>query len=251
MARLLETDSLSNQNITSALAIGAYTATATRMLFIRVLADQVAGNGDYVVYATLQVGGAGSAYRLIPITTAAAASGVTAIGAISIGIPVDSGDVVTVYLTGLAGDNANPDTRVDFYENDYLRPTTAGRRLDVSATGEAGLDFDNIKAATAPTTLTNITVPTVTTLTNGVSVAAGGIVANSFGLSAITEDAIAPDSITSSELAASAVQEIADQVWDELIAGHAGAGSAGATLSGLVPGAATTLNAEITEIHVT
>jgi hypothetical protein len=47
----------------------------------------------------------------------------------------------------------------------YLKPTTAGRTLDVAATGEAGLDFDNIKAATGATTLTNITVPTVTTLT--------------------------------------------------------------------------------------
>lgn len=46
-----------------------------------------------------------------------------------------------------------------------LAPTTAGRTLDVSATGEAGLDFDNIKAATGATTLTNITVPVVTTLT--------------------------------------------------------------------------------------
>lgn len=46
-----------------------------------------------------------------------------------------------------------------------LCPTTAGRTLDVSATGEAGLDFANINAATGPTTLTNITVPTVTTVT--------------------------------------------------------------------------------------
>lgn len=44
-----------------------------------------------------------------------------------------------------------------------LVPTTAGRTLDVAATGEAGLDFDNIKAATGATTLTNITVPVVTT----------------------------------------------------------------------------------------
>lgn len=43
-----------------------------------------------------------------------------------------------------------------------LRPTTADRTFDVSATGEGGLDFDNVKAATAPTTLTNITVPVTT-----------------------------------------------------------------------------------------
>ena len=46
-----------------------------------------------------------------------------------------------------------------------LQPTVASRTLDVSATGEAGLDFDNIKDATGAHTLTNITVPTVSTLT--------------------------------------------------------------------------------------
>ncbi len=43
-----------------------------------------------------------------------------------------------------------------------LIPTTAGRTLDVASTGEAGLDFDNIKAASGATTLTNIRVPNVT-----------------------------------------------------------------------------------------
>lgn len=49
-----------------------------------------------------------------------------------------------------------------------LQPTVAGRTLDVSTTGEAGLDFDNIKQATSPTTLNNITVPTTGTVTGNV-----------------------------------------------------------------------------------
>jgi hypothetical protein len=44
----------------------------------------------------------------------------------------------------------------------FLAPTTAGRTLDVASTGEAGLDFDNIKDATGAHTLTNIRVPSVT-----------------------------------------------------------------------------------------
>ncbi len=43
-----------------------------------------------------------------------------------------------------------------------LKPTTAGRTLDIATTGEAGLDFDNIKQASGATTLTNIRVPNVT-----------------------------------------------------------------------------------------
>lgn len=156
--RLIETDSLSNQDIHAALAVGSYTATTTRGIMIRLLVDQVAGNGDYTAYVTLQVGGAGSAYRIIPISTAAAASGVTAIGYISATIPVDSGDVLTVYLLGLAGDTTTPDTRCDFYEQDYLRPTVAGRTLDVSSTGEAGVDWANVGSPTTSLNLSGTTV---------------------------------------------------------------------------------------------
>lgn len=49
--------------------------------------------------------------------------------------------------------------------DDLVRSTAPANTLDVSGTGEAGLDFDNIKVATGATTLTNITVPIVTTLT--------------------------------------------------------------------------------------
>jgi hypothetical protein len=79
------------------------------------------------------------------------------------------------------------------------------------------------------------------------SVAAGGITAASFGAGAIDAAAIAnaaidaatfaagaidaaaiaADAIGASELATSAVDEIVDQVWDELIAGHLGVGSTG------------------------
>jgi hypothetical protein len=143
MARLIETDSFTNKDISAAVAIGAYTANATRLVHVRVALDQVAGNGDYIIYATLQIAGTGSSYRIIPITTAAAASGVTALMFVSQGIPMDNTDVLTVYIDGLAGDTTTPDTRVDFYEKDYLRPTVSGRTLDVSATGEAGIDLTN------------------------------------------------------------------------------------------------------------
>jgi len=55
-----------------------------------------------------------------------------------------------------------------------------GRTLDVAATGEAGLDFDNVKTATAPTTLTNVTVPAVADVTNGVTLANDAITSAKF-----------------------------------------------------------------------
>ena len=63
------------------------------------------------------------------------------------------------------------------------------------------------------------------------SIATGGIAAASFAAGAIDASAIAADAIGSSELAATAVNEIADQVWDEAIAGHLTAGTTGAKLN--------------------
>jgi hypothetical protein len=54
-----------------------------------------------------------------------------------------------------------------------LAPTTAARTVDISSTGEVGLDFDNIKDASGAHTLTNITVPTTTAVTNAVLLSAG------------------------------------------------------------------------------
>jgi hypothetical protein len=80
----------------------------------------------------------------IKATIGAAGAGLTAIGPVTVG--------------GYAGGQSP------------LQPTVAGRTLDVAATGEAGVDLSNIKQATGATTLTNITVPTVTDVTNGVTV---------------------------------------------------------------------------------
>lgn len=86
---------------------------------------------------------------------------------------IQTGDSYSRIGAAGAGLTALGDTRIanlDATLSSRLAPTTAGRTLDVAATGEAGLDFDNIKAATAPTTLTNITVPVVTTTTTATNV---------------------------------------------------------------------------------
>lgn len=137
VARWLETDSLSNQNIASAAAIGAYTADADRMIVCDVTLYEVAGNGDYVAYVTRQIAGAGAHAVVGPKTTLPAASGETALSFQSGMISVRSGDVLTVYVDGLAGDTATPDTVVRIFEVATLRPATADRQVVVAATGEA------------------------------------------------------------------------------------------------------------------
>lgn len=112
MALWLETDSSSNVNISSATAVGAYTATGDALILPQLLVDQVAGGGDYVYYVTLQVGGSGSTYVFGPKTTNTAAAGETALGAQGGFIFARSGDVLTVYVDGLAGDTTTPDVMV-------------------------------------------------------------------------------------------------------------------------------------------
>jgi len=112
----IETDSNTNKDISAAASVGVYTSTGDKFVMPQLLADQVAGNGDYVYYVTLQVNGAGSHYVFGPKTTQAAASGETAIGAQGGFIAVRSGDVLTVYIDGLAGDTATPDVVVRWFE---------------------------------------------------------------------------------------------------------------------------------------
>lgn len=71
-----------------------------------------------------------------------------------------------VELTGVSqtGDAYAVVAHTDYGNAKLVRATTPANTLDVSATGEAGLDFANIKDATGAHTLMNITVPTVTTV---------------------------------------------------------------------------------------
>lgn len=79
-----------------------------------------------------------------------------------------------------------------------LMPTTAARTLDVSATGEAGLDWANVGGATTAVSLTNTTVATVTTATTATSVTT----VNGLAAGVITAASIAADAITDAKVAA-------------------------------------------------
>lgn len=82
-----------------------------------------------------------------------------------------------------------------------LMPTTAARTLDVSATGEAGVDWANVGGQATAVNLSSTTTNVVNTATAVTTV--NGLAAN-----VITAAAIAADAIGASELAADAVTEI-------------------------------------------
>jgi len=126
--RQIELSTLANQNISTDLLVHTYTADAERSIFVRVFLDQVIGSGDYTVYAKVQRLGVGSFYRFTPITIAAVATGVTSISFTTIPVPMYTGDVMTIYVKGLAGDTTTPDIITEVWEDNYSK---AGDKVDI------------------------------------------------------------------------------------------------------------------------
>jgi hypothetical protein len=136
---------------------------------------------------------------------------------------------------------------------EVLRPTTAGRQLDVSAGGEAGIDWANIGSPTTAVNLsaTNIDVDQVVASVSGAvgsvtgavgsvtgavgSVAAGGITAASFGANAITAAKLDPDVTTELQagLATAAALAVVDGIVDDILLDTAEIGAAGAGLTNI------------------
>lgn len=111
-------------------------------------------------------------------------------------------------------------------KGNWLQPTVAGRTLDVTATGAAGIDWGNIENQSAGNNFSNSSIIAASVETS--------IQVNSFDPGAITAAAFATDSLTSTALASSFVNEIRDSVWNATLSSYTTAGSAGLALSDLV-----------------
>lgn len=93
-----------------------------------------------------------------------------------------------------------------------LQSTVAGRTLDVTAAGEAGLDLNNTVGTWAAAQFASNFLTAAKIATNAIT--AAKIAANAIGASQLATNAIG-----AAQLAADAVAEIADGVWDEVLTG--------------------------------
>lgn len=177
------------------------------------------------------------------------------------------------------------DSLCDTNTTGLLAPTTAGRTLDVSATGEAGLDWANIGSPTTTVNLSGTTVKTATDVETDTAdiqtrlpaaLVGGRIDANMGAISAdsvaadnaeaffdgtgyagtnnviptvTTVNGLAANTITASALAADAAAEIADAVLDEALSGHTTAGTLGKAIADIEVDTSTTLQAELDGIQ--
>lgn len=137
---------------------------------------------------------------------------------------------------------ASINTEADTAASDYgaLKPTVASRTLDVTATGEAGIDWANIGSPTTVVGLSGTTVKTATDVeTDTADIQSRLPAALVSGRIDASVGAMAASVMTAAALAADAGEEIADAVWDEARSGHTGAGSFGegqASVQGNVTG---------------
>lgn len=188
----------------------------------------------------------------LPNAAADAAGGLPISDAGGLDLDAQRSDVAAILVdTGTTLDGRIPaalvsgrmDASVGAYQSGQapLQPTTAGRALDVSAAGNAGIDWSNVEAPTTTLNLSGTTISTsqavasvsgavgsvtgaVASVTGAVgsvtgnvggnvtgsigSVASGGISSSSFSAGAITAAVIATDAIDADALAADAVSEI-------------------------------------------
>lgn len=148
----------------------------------------------------------------------------------------DTAGDLCLHITGTSADPLDLRFSVEL---EGVKPTTAGRTLDISAGGEAGVDWANVGSPTTTLNLSGTTVKTATdveTATTAIKnriplalTAGGNIKADVYAMQA--------DTVTSSSLAASAVTKIAaglptaagivDAVFDENVAAHLAGGSFG------------------------
>ncbi len=164
------------KDISTAASVYEYTVAATGSLRIQVRLAAVAGGGDYVAYLTLNDGDGQTDDPILPKTTLTAAAGETAFWFSSITIDAIAGDVINVFVDGLAGDT-NEAGSIRIFSDAALQPTTAGRTLDVSSGGEAGVDWANVGT---PTTTVGLSGTTVKAVTDGVALADDAITKNKF-----------------------------------------------------------------------
>lgn len=113
-----------------------------------------------------------------------------------------------------------------------LLPTTAGRKLDVSAGGEAGVDWANVGSPTTTVGLSGTTVKTATDVeTDTADIQSRIPAALVSGRIDASVGAMASNTLTAAAIATDAGAEIADAVLDELLSGHTTSGSLGAVVT--------------------
>lgn len=123
----LQITTLATQDISSALLVDTYTATADKELLVQVYLSDLAGDGIYRACLTKRLLGAGTAYQS-PTASVTNAATVTTCYISTVAMPVKNTDVIKVYVQGLTGDTS---VAVNVEIFDVTAPSTAQINAEV------------------------------------------------------------------------------------------------------------------------
>lgn len=126
----IRTNTITSQNISSYLLIDTYTSDGSKEILIRVLLDNIVGNGSYSIYATIQRGGTGTFYKYSEASVVVL-SGTTSLVFPSFTIPISTGDVTNIYVKGLPSDTTTVDITTDWFAFGY---SVAGDAMALTST---------------------------------------------------------------------------------------------------------------------
>lgn len=123
---------LNNQNISSPLLVSSYTSNASRSMLVRCTVNGISGGDDYTIYATLKEGGIEPENIMQPVNSYYINTGVNDITFPSIMIPVNSGDILRLYIQGLNNDT-NIKIVTSWFDLAIVSPTEVQNIVDTSA----------------------------------------------------------------------------------------------------------------------
>ena len=113
----LQSTTLSNQSVPSSdLLLATYIVTGSKHIFVSVCIDQTVGNGEYMIYATRQLGGTGSAYKGEVVSDIVPFWGTSVINISN--ILADNTDIIKIYVTTFGLDTTRFNAITRFYEDD-------------------------------------------------------------------------------------------------------------------------------------
>ena len=135
-----------------------------------------------------------------------------------------SGRVDVAKVAGTAQTARDLGAQLDATVSSRLAPTVAGRTLDVTTTGEAGIDWANVGA---PTTTVNLSGTTISAVSGAVGSVTGAVGSVTAGVTVTTNN-----DKTGYGLSAAAVQAI----WDALTSALTTVGSIGKRLADFITG---------------
>src|SRR3990167_7707537 len=193
----------------------------------RVPAGAQAISGDTVAADNLEAAADGTGYNLgAGLVVAASVSG--AVGSVT-------GAVGSLGAQAKLDVNVEADTALTDYG--ALKPTVAGRTLDRSGTGEAGVDWANVGSPTTVVVFSGTTVKTATDVeADTADIQARLPAALVSGRIDASVGAMAANVLTAAATAADFGTEVAAAVWDALTSGMVAVGSLGKKLADWVVG---------------